>query len=128
MKKQKFYIDLELDFSLLAISCHLKDYRFVWGVNNILNANFIKTKIYNNGNVCPSYEFVMDSSSAQIYVNRTEENIMINNKPEIDFWLKIYDIEGSQIVKFWCEEIKRIPHVLIVYTEENKKIKEQFLA
>ena len=44
MKKKHLQFEIELDFSLVGISCHLKDYRFVWLLNKALKSNFIQTK------------------------------------------------------------------------------------
>ena len=38
MKKQLLQFEIELDFALIGISCHLKDYRFVWFLNKLFRA------------------------------------------------------------------------------------------
>ena len=51
MKKNQLLSEIDLDFSLVGISCHHKDYRFVWLLNKALQSDFTKTnqpQLHNN--------------------------------------------------------------------------------
>ena len=46
MTKKLLRVNLETTFSLLGISCHLKDFRFAWTINKYLQLDFKKSKPY----------------------------------------------------------------------------------
>jgi len=129
MKKQQLKFEIELDFALAGISCHLKDYRFVWLLNKATQSNFIKKKHFflNDSDCCFSqFEYQMELSTAYIFTNRSATGYLVNKKPQVDYWLKIEEPENERIHK-WMEEIKTIPQVLVAYEEDVKKVKEQFI-
>lgn len=45
MTKHKLIIDDSYDFLCFGISCHLKDYRVAWSINNIFKYNLVRTTI-----------------------------------------------------------------------------------
>ena len=129
MKKQQLKFEIELDFALAGISCHLKDYRFVWLLNKATESNFIKTKRFcKHDSECrfSQFEYQMELSTAYIFTNRSATGYLVNKKPQVDYWLKIEEPENERIHK-WIEEIKTIPQVLVAYEEDVKKVKEQFI-
>ena len=129
MKKQLLQFEIELDFALVGISCHLKDYRFVWFLNKALQSNFIKTKQF-----CPhdsdcrfsQFEYSMELSTAYIFANRSATGYLVNGKPQVDYWLKLEEPDSKRLHK-WAEEIRAIPQVLVAYEEGVEKVKEQFI-
>ena len=129
MKKQLLQFEIELDFALVGISCHLKDYRFVWFLNKALQSNFIKTKQF-----CPhdsdcrfsQFEYSMELSTAYIFANRSATGYLVNRKPQVDYWLKLEEPDSKRLHK-WAKEIRAIPQVLVAYEEGVEKVKEQFI-
>ena len=129
MKKKQLQLEIELDFALAGISCHLKDYRFVWLLNRVLQSNFTKTKQF-----CPhdsdrrfsQFEYSMELSTAYIFANRSATGYLINKKPQVDYWLKLEEPDNKRLQK-WVKEIQAIPQVLVAYEEGVEKIKEQFI-
>ena len=129
MKKQQLQFEIELDFALIGISCHLKDYRFVWLLNRALQSNFIKTKqfhLHDSDLNFSQFQYSMELSIAHVFSNRSATGYLVNGKPQIDYWLKLEEIDGELLNK-WMEEIKTIPQVLVAYEEAAKKVKEQFI-
>lgn len=129
MNKQRLQFEIELDFALVGISCHLKDYRFVWLLNKALQSNFIKTKQYclNHGDHSFSqFEYPMELSTAYIFANRSATGYLVNRKKQVDYWLRLEELDNEQLHK-WMEEIRTIPQVLVAYEEGVEKVKEQFI-
>ena len=129
MKKQLLQFEIELDFSLIGISCHLKDYRFVWFLNKTLQSNFIKTKqfcLHGSDSSFSQFEYPMELSTAYIFANRSATGYLVNKKPQVDYWLKLETPEDEKLHK-WVEEIRIIPQVLVAYEEGAEKVKEQFI-
>ena len=129
MKKQLLQFEIELDFALVGISCHLKDYRFVWLLNKALRSNFIKTKqfcLHDSDCRFSQFEYSMELSTAYIFANRSATGYLVNAKPQVDYWLKLEEPDNKRLHK-WAEEIRTIPQVLVAYEEGVEKVKEQFI-
>lgn len=129
MNKQRLQFEIELDFALIGISCHLKDYRFVWLLNKALQSNFIKTKhfyLHDNDLHFSQFEYSMELSTAYVFANRSATGYLVNGKPQVDYWLKLEELDNDRLYN-WMEEIKIIPQVLVAYEEVAKKVKEQFI-
>ena len=129
MKKQHLQFEIELDFALVGISCHLKDYRFVWLLNKVLQSNFIKTKqfcLHDSDCRFSQFEYPMELSTAYMFSNRSPTGYLVNGKPQVDYWLKIEEPDSERLHK-WVEEIRTIPQVLVAYEEGAEKVKEQFI-
>ena len=129
MKKQQLQFEIELDFSLVGISCHLKDYRFVWLLNKTLKSNFIQTKqFYLNNENCnfSQFEDPMELSTAYIFSNRSKTGYLVSGKSQVDYWLKLEEPDNERLHN-WIEEIRTIPQVLVAYEESVEKVKEQFI-
>ena len=129
MKKKQLLLEIDLDFSLVGISCHHKDYRFVWLLNKALKSDFTKT---NQPHLCykdcffSQFEYPMELSTAYIFANKCLSGYLINKKPQIDYWMKLQEPDQEQLNK-WIKEIRIIPQVLVAYEEGAKKVKEQFV-
>ena len=129
MKKRQLQFEIELDFALIGISCHLKDYRFVWLLNKVLQSSFIKKKrfLLHDGECHFSqFEYPMELSTAYIFTNRSATGYLVKRKPQIDYWLRLEGQNEKQLQK-WMEEIRTIPQALAVYEEGAENIKEQFI-
>jgi len=129
MNKQQLPFEIELDFALVGISCHLKDYRFVWLLNKTLQSNFIKTKqmrLNDSDRPFSQFEYQMELSTAYIFANRGVKGHLINRKKHIDYWLKLEEPDNERSYR-WTEEIITIPQVLVAYEESAEKVKEKFI-
>lgn len=129
MNKQQLQFEIEIDFALIGISCHLKDYRFVWLLNKTLQSGFVKTKqIFLSGGDRPfsQFEYQMELSTAHIFANRGVKGYLINKKKQVDYWLRIEGPDSEQSRK-WTNEIITIPQVLVAYEELTEKVKEKFI-
>ena len=129
MLLETFFAIPSLDFSLVGISCHLKDYRFVWLLNKALKSNFIKTKqFYSNDSDCvfSQFEHPMEFSTAYIFANRSSKGYLVDGKPQVDYWLKLEEPDNERLHR-WIEAIRTIPQVLVAYEESVEKVKEQFI-
>lgn len=130
MKKQLLHIDIEMNFSLIGISCHLKDYRFVWGVNKALQANFSKTTAYclhDKDCSFAQYEYELELSTVYIFSNRSSKGYLVSAKPQVDYWLMLSEPYEEEKLKSWMGELRKLPQVLVVYEEQEAKIKENFI-
>ena len=129
MKKKHLQFEIELDFSLVGISCHLKDYRFVWLLNKALKSNFIQTKQFylnDSDSSFSQFEDPMELSTAYIFANKSKTGYLVSGKSQVDYWLKLEEPDNERL-NMWIKEIRTIPQVLVAYEESVEKVKEQFI-
>lgn len=129
MKKQQLQFEIELDFALVGISCHLKDYRFVWSLNKALQSNFIKTKqfcLHDSECRFSQFEYSMELSTAYVFANRSPQGYLVSSKPQVDYWLRLEEPDDERL-QSWMQSIRAIPQVLVAYEEASEKVKEQFI-
>ena len=82
MAKQLLRVDLDTNFHLYGISCHLKDYRFAWTINNNLGVEFKKTKPYTtiDGFEFSKYEHLMYLEKIFLFANKSKNGFLIKKK------------------------------------------------
>jgi len=127
MKKQTLHIEFDLSFQLIGISCHLRDYRFAWNINKTLGVDFSKKEVFFDGRTFSKFEYFSDPEYAYIFANKGREGFLIKNKKNVDYWLVFSPTTSYSTVQVWQEQLRKIKSVLVVYNEENKKIKEHFI-
>lgn len=131
MKKKLLHFDIELEFALIGVSCHLRDYRFVWLLNKALGCDFSKTKHFSlpyKKNHFSQYESNEGFSTNYVFSNRSANGFLINNMKQVDFWMIIsqHDDLTTNIVD-QIKTINTIPEVQIAFEERSQKVKEQFV-
>ena len=129
MVKQSLRIDLDISFSLFGISCHLKDFRFAWTINNSLNVDFKKAKPYIKGYDLEfsQYEYQLDLDTVYLFANKSQDGFLITKKKQVDYWMLFYDTVDKKTVNHYISEIRKTQSVLAVFEEENNQIKEHFV-
>ena len=129
MVKQSLRIDLDISFSLFGISCHLKDFRFAWTINNSLNVDFKKAKPYIKGDDLEfsQYEYQLDLDTIYLFANKSQDGFLITKKKQVDYWMLFYDTVDKKTVNHYISEIRKTQSVLAVFEEENNQIKEHFV-
>jgi hypothetical protein len=130
MKKQLLHIDFELDFALIAVSCHLKDYRFAWEANKAMQLNFEKVSPY----VLPEqemefsqYKLPDDVLGISIIANRSAKGYLMSAKPQVDYWLMIEPFDEEEL-KNRLTALRSISQVLVAYEEKDPQTKEYFIS
>lgn len=130
MAKLHLNVGLEVDFHLIGISCHLKDYRFVWQVNKALEANFCKTEFYehfDNKLFFSNYKYNTDNQDVYIISNKSQGGYLLKKTKQIDYWLKVSYKIDNKTLDIWIDKIKKIDDVLAITRIETNKQKEHFI-
>lgn len=130
MAKHTLEVDYDYDFDLIGISCHLKDYRFCWILNRLLNQNLerqtegISTGISTHTlyhALCPETR-----TKLSLIVNRSKEGLFVPEQKQLDFLLVLREnalIEPDELV----EVINSDPNVLMSYKIDPERIKSKEL-
>ena len=116
--------DFEYTFQLIGISCHEKDYRLCWAINQKLALNLKKTEtdlelVRKRSKKTAHYsvfEYFNEDTLNEYFLinNRSKDGILINELTHLDFFFMIkgdYPVDISLLET----EIKKIPFILTAH-------------
>ncbi len=90
MSKFVLEVEEEYDFHLIGISCHNKDYRLCWELNNVLNLDLTRVEDYIIDEAHYSfYEYIDDANYLEHYffANRGSGGFLIPEQKKVDYFL-----------------------------------------
>jgi hypothetical protein len=136
MKKNRLIASVDFDFSLLAISSLLKEYKLAWILNQQLHVHLIKQpdelfQFLGNEKLCISnYLYQTEHSRIRLIFNHSTENLLTRQYlvPELkqfDYLLKIEGFEDWLIIREVREKIKKINGVQMVNLVELDQLKSR---
>ena len=122
MSKLLLNIEEEYDFSLIGISCHAKDYRLCWELNNLLSIDLsraddldinLKSSIGNFS----FYEFIDEENYAEYFLiaNRSSKGFLIPEQKNTDFLFMIKGAAYDSLIEEISEKISTSEIVLTSY-------------
>lgn len=123
IKKTKMSLSENSEFTIIGISCHLSDFRFVHYLNKIRYFNFVRYADFdyefkNQKEILyfPLYYFDDKESYTSYYfiANRSEDGILMNEWKNFDFLLITKSILSDEKLKIFYSDIKKIPGILAV--------------
>jgi hypothetical protein len=96
MSKFLLTLDEDYEFTLVGISCHSKDYRLCWKINQTLNIDLVRTEdleIYKKSivNSHSFYKYIDDDNYLEYYLisNRGDNGFLIPEQKKVDFFLMV---------------------------------------
>ncbi|MCW8898464.1 MAG: IPExxxVDY family protein [Flavobacteriales bacterium] len=132
MSKLTFSLENEYDFELIGISCHSRDYRICWSLNNMLKTNFKRTEDYEilkrNENIAfPFFEYIDEANNIEYYViaNKSSEGYLISEKQSTDYFLLLKGSITNQFVDTLAKKIKEIDVVIIAHRIDVNELKSK---
>lgn len=126
--------DFEYDFKLVGISCHERDYRICWGVNQVLDLRLSKEEneieVFhkkNNRNSRHTIFSVYDSDleeEVHLIANRSKSGYLIPEQKHADYLLMV---KGESIlnVNEVVPKLKKISFVLTAFNIEVSQLKSK---
>tara|TARA_Y100000589_G_scaffold116586_1_gene110502 strand:- start:14191 stop:14583 length:393 start_codon:yes stop_codon:yes gene_type:complete len=129
MAKKLLRVNLDTSFSLLGISCHLKDFRFAWTINKYLQLDFKKSKPYTKekNQEFSHYAQELDLETIYLFANKSQNGFIVTKMKQVDYWMLFKNTLDERAKQHYLTKIRDIDSVLAVFEEENKKIKEYFV-
>jgi len=132
MSKFLLPIEEDYDFTLVGISCHSKDYRLCWEINNVLNTDLIRTQdleISKKGtaNAHSFYEYIDEDNYLEYYLisNRGDNGFLVPEQKSVDFFLiakgNISDNHTKDII---CK-INSLSLVLTSFSIDSNQLKSK---
>lgn len=98
MAKRKLNIEVEYDFKCYGLSCHQKDYRLAWHINNVLDMRLvkmapieIKEPLFQEDMFFPRFGSLDEEGgvSYTLIGNRNKWGFLIPEETNIDYFLLI---------------------------------------
>lgn len=124
MNKFKLTIEYDYDFTLVGISCHEKDYRIAWALNNKLRTDLRKAedlKIELKKNISPTlfpfYEFIDEELFREFFLlsNRGGKGLLIPEQKQVDYFLMVKGNFSPADKNSLLKQVKDINIVLAAY-------------
>lgn len=123
----KFRLDIEYDydFLLIGISCHEKDYRLCWAINQALGIDMARTEnpleISLRKDEKPSrftlygFEHPENDSAFFLVSNRSETGLLVPEQKHADYFLVVHGPFGKNEEARFLQSIKEIAFVLTAF-------------
>lgn len=133
-KQQKYnlFVDEECNYDLIGICSHHRDYRLVWGLNELLKLQLVKSNdefVVGNkkGGVISKHPYYIQEDpdfGNDIYLikNKVDGKYLIPENQQIDYFLFLLD---NQLVDLdaWVEKLKSHASVLTAFTFDPSDFK-----
>ncbi len=132
MSKLTFSLENEYDFELIGISCHSKDYRICWSLNNALKTNFKRIEDYeiqkkNEIINFPFFEYIDEDNNIEYFViaNKSSEGYLVSEKQSIDYFLVLKGSVTDRLVENLTKKVKEIDVVIIAHRIDINELKSK---
>ncbi len=117
--KLRMHDDYSKEYSIIGISCHLKDYRLIYNINKGLNCDLkkyddlviypVKGKIKNSFSF---YSCTGEFIEYNVIANRNPDGFLIPRQKKIDYIFILRGPIDARRIKFVLNSIQKIPSVL----------------
>lgn len=134
MSKYELEDDYDYDFNVLGISCHEKDYRICWAINQILEISLQKEekdievimKKSNRYSLHAMFTFydVDNEIDYRLIANRSTMGFLVPEKQQADYLFLISDNYQVNFAKT-INTIKLIPFVLTAFEIDVNSLKSK---
>ncbi len=138
MAKLVLNIEYDFDFTLIGISCHEKDYRLSWTINNKLGIELSKekdleidVKKHKEPMTHSFFAFEEEDQFKQFYLinNRGTKGLLIPEQKQADYFLMIKGTISPDEKSNFIKLVKEIPMVQLAFdiVPDSLKSKENLL-
>lgn len=134
MNKLTLKLEPDLDFTLIAITAPLKDYRFCFKVNKQLSREFYRIdelKLALNTDEEPFYfsrYYYFDNRTENEYylvANKGSESFLIPEMKTVDYFLLIFNFIDEDDIQWIISGLNKINEVLVAAEVDPKKLKSK---
>lgn len=133
-KQQKYNLlfENECNYDLIGICSHHRDYRLVWGLNELLRLQLKKSDeeyVVGNkkGNVFSSHPFYFQEdpdfgNDFYLIKNKSEGKFLIPEKQQVDYFLFLVNNQLVEVEE-WVEKLKSHSSVLTAFSFDPSDFK-----
>lgn len=130
-KKITLTLDFTSDYSVIGISCHLKDYRLTFNLNKELNLQLkriedftLDDKKNESLNYSIYYYHCHDTNNNfSLVANHNAERKLIPSLKQFDYFLLIQNNINTQTKKELIKAIKKVPNILTAFEIDLATVK-----
>ena len=123
----------QFDFILYGVSCHVKNYKFIYNVNNNIRVNFERTDDIellsgkSKAQKFPVYSYnnEEDHTYCDIVANRSSTSYLVPEQKQIDYFLLLNEPILEQEVVRITDGIKKLKIVNIIYKIDLNSLKSK---
>jgi hypothetical protein len=131
MSKILLTLEEDYDFILIGISCHTKDYRLCWELNNVLSFDLIRTDdLEINKRTTDKhsfYEYIDEDNYLEYYLmsNRGDNGYLIPEHKKVDFFFMIKGNISEQLGEDLIIKINSLSLVLTSFKINPNQLKSK---
>jgi len=123
-------LENDFDFSLLGISCHVKDYRLSWEINKTLKLDFVKTDLTSDlpedPSISVSVYFEEDTHiEYTLIANKYVDGLWFPELPQLDYFMRISGPQHAELAEYCKQMVQNIDSVLTVLTINPNELKSK---
>ena len=127
-KKLTAQFDHFEDYTMIGLVCSLKDYKFVFFINKVLELDLKKYEDFQPDSGGPAYSWYCQKNKSELltyYVigNHHSERKLIPSQKSLDYFLLIKYCERSNVEKI-IAKLRNIPNISGVFLIDMNKIKD----
>ncbi len=135
-KKLKLISSSDVDFTLIGIASHLKDYRLIWSINEILDLKFVKKldlRAFNDKLkemlTYPLYFYDQPDLFKSWYFigNYNEKAFLIPEQKQTHFFILVKGSLSPEFLSGLSKMVKKVKNILTVHHIPIKSIKNMEL-
>lgn len=125
--------DLTDDYTIIAISSPLKDYKLCWNLNLTLKADFLKLENFKfnlNQNQTEEYSFYHyynqnNKSFYYLVSNKNNNRFLMEKLRNLDYFLLIKGFMTESYILSQLSGIKKVPNILTAFFVDKKKLSKE---
>ncbi len=134
MNKTILKFELDLDFVLIAITTHLRDYMLCYKINKQLGTDFTKINdlemLFSTDEELfyfSRYFYVIPESETEFYLlaNKGTEGFLVPEMKQVDFFLLIHNYIDKDDLKAILNGLNKISEVLVAVEVDPRKLKSK---
>ena len=129
-RKLRLTSEVSYDYSIFGVSCHLKDYRFAFFLNDKLSFSFKRKDdlVFTYGEEKRAYSFFIyphpdERRSYYLVSNYNEAGRLIPSEKGVDFFIIADDLLPAQLKKSLLSKVQSVPQVQAAYEIPKGKVK-----
>lgn len=133
MAKKVLSIEYDFDFKILGVSSGLKDYRFCWHLNQVLDFEMSRESdiVFPKGSIHNRFSYSFPETERQIHLiaNKGSSGFFVPEKKQVDYFLLLKEWNESGTIITLKKQLKTIEQVLFVFeiSPQELRSKENFL-
>jgi hypothetical protein len=118
------------DIAVLAVCAPMRDYRFIWHINNDLQYNFAQEPpfLWFHKKLKSEYEFALFTSPSHddiaIVSNRNENVLLVPKLSTVDFFIAFTESSSQKKVALWESALKKIQGVTLITQLQGAQLDE----